>query len=395
MSAATAVGLGRAPPWAAGRAELRQRAVGGAPAAPALPHARILVVDDAPSNVRVLQRLLQREGYTDVHGTSDSVEGLRLFAELKPDLVILDLHMPFPDGFALLEHIANTTPAGEYLPVLVLTGDECTEAKNRALALGARDFLTKPFELLEARYRIRNLLHARRLYLELAAEKATLDERVRERTEALEQAHREALTRLTRAAAVRDEETGVHAQRVGDLAAAIAREMGLPDERVEVIRTAAPLHDLGKIGIPDAILLKPGPLTAEERAVMCRHTSIGAEILGGGASETLALAERIARSHHEHWDGNGYPAGLRGEQIPLAGRIVAIADFYDAVTHARPYRSGWSAARAREAIGAERGKQFDPAVVDAFLRLAGADLAAGAGGSPSSAGQSASTQTPG
>lgn len=336
---------------------------------PTLPGARILVVDDEAANVRLLHRLLERDGYTGTHGTNDSREALALFEKVDPDLVILDLHMPFPDGFALLEHIGNTTPPGEYLPVLVLTGDACAEAKNRALALGARDFLTKPFEPLEARYRIRNLLYARRLYLELAAEKASLEQRVRERTAALEEAHSEMLTRLIRAAAVRDDATGLHTVRVGELAAALAAEMGLPAERVELIRAAAPLHDLGKIGIPDAILLKQGALTPAERETMCTHTTLGAGILAGGANGTLVLAERIAASHHEHWNGGGYPRGIAGEEIPLAARIVAVADFFDAVTHARPYREAWSEAEAVAAVERESGLQFDPAVVEAFLRV--------------------------
>jgi putative two-component system response regulator len=345
---------------------------------PPLPGACILVVDDEPANVRLLRRLLEREGYTRVHGTSDSGEALALLDTLDPDLVVLDLHMPFPDGYALLEHIGNRTPQGGYLPVLVLTGDAGTEAKNRALALGARDFLTRPFERLEARYRIRNLLHTRRLHRELEAERASLADRVLARTRELEAAHAETLARLIRAAALRDDATGHHTRRVGDLAAEIARELGLPEARVEVIRAAAPLHDVGKIAVPDRILLKPGTLTAEERATMCRHTELGAEILAGGTCETLALAERIALAHHERWDGGGYPRGLSGEVIPLAARIVSVADFYDAVTHERPYRtSAWTPAEARAAVELERGRQFDPAVVDAFLRICCGEGSAG------------------
>jgi putative two-component system response regulator len=185
----------------------------------------------------------------------------------------------------------------------------------------------------------------------------------------LEEAQFETLARLAAAAEYRDDDTGEHTRRVGDLAGRLAEALGLPAELVQLIRRAAPLHDVGKIGIPDAILLKPGRLTEEEFDHMKRHTTIGARMLSGGASTQIALAEQIAGTHHERWDGTGYPVGLAGEAIPIAGRIVAVADVFDALTHARPYKQAWPHAEALAELHRQRGRQFDPRVIDAFLTL--------------------------
>ena len=335
---------------------------GGQQSMPALTGARILMVDDDPANLRLMQRLLRDEGYAPLHGITDSRAALDAVARVQPDLVILDLRMPFPDGYVLLEHIANATPAGDWLPVLVLTGEMDIAARKRALALGAQDFLTRPFEALEARYRIRNLLHTRRLHLELEAERERL-------TEAVNQARAETASVLARAAALPDPAADGHNRRVGALAERIADELGLPDERVALIGQAAPLHDLGKLGLPEAVLRKRGELSAGERDVFRQHTSIGAALLSGGSSGVLALAESIARFHHERWDGGGYPDGLRGEQIPLAARIVAVADVFDRLTHPRSDSAPCPEAEALQIVQRERGTRFDPVVADAFLRV--------------------------
>jgi putative two-component system response regulator len=333
--------------------------------------ARILVVDDEPANVRLLDLMLARAGYREVVTTTDSRRVVELFRADAPDLVLLDLHMPHIDGLAVLAQLAELVPDGEYLPILVLTADVTEEARERALSSGAHDFLTKPLQRTEVLLRIRNLLATRILHRKLRRHNEELHERVLERTRELEEARIEVLDRLMLAAEYRDDETGQHTRRVGESAARIAAALGLPAAEAELIRRAAPLHDVGKIAIPDEILLKPGPLTAEELVVMRTHTTAGAKMLAGGRSELLRLAEKVALSHHERWDGRGYPHGLSGESIPLAARIVALADFHDALTHARPYRPAWESARVRAEITREAGAHFDPEVVRAFREVEG------------------------
>lgn len=333
---------------------------------PVFPDARVLVVDDEERNVGLMTRLLHHQGYPRVHGFTDPALALQKFGEVAPDLVVLDAHMPGMDGFQVLEGIGRLREPGSYLPVLVLTADGSAETRLRALNLGANDFLTKPFDVVEAVYRIRNLLQTRLLHRQLQAERAELAARVRERTQALERAHAVTLARLAQAGELRDDDTGEHTQRVGQVAAAVARHLGLPQETVELIREAAPLHDLGKIGIPDAILLKPGPLTPEEWTSMRSHTTMGARILAGGGSALMEAAEEIALCHHERWDGTGYPRGLAGEEIPLTARVVAAADFFDALTHTRPYREAWPVERVLQAVREQAGGHFDPRVAQAL-----------------------------
>jgi putative nucleotidyltransferase with HDIG domain len=329
--------------------------------------ARILVIDDHEANVDALTRILHRAGFASVHGATDPMMGVTMAREWNPDLILLDLHMPRLDGFGVLDAIRPQLTDGRYLPVLMLTADSSDETKRRALAGGVKDFLTKPFDATEALLRIENLLETRFLYAALHEQNQLLEQRVLERTRDLEAAQVEILQRLAAAAEFRDDDTGQHTQRVGQLAALLATQLGLPREQVELIRHAAPLHDVGKIGIPDSILLKPGRLTNAERRVMQTHANIGATMLAGGHSTLVHAAERIARSHHERWDGNGYPDARAADQIPIEARIVAVADFLDALTHDRPYRKAWSLTKTVNAIVAERGAHFDPAIVDALL----------------------------
>lgn len=328
--------------------------------------ARILIVDDEEANVRLLERVLERAGYSNVRGTTDSRLVGDLVAEFDPDLILLDLLMPHMDGFAVMERLAALVPEDVYLPVIVLTADITAEAKRRALAGGANDFLTKPFDVDEVVLRIRNMLETRRLHLQLQGENELLEERVGRRTRELEEAHIETFERLALAAEYRDDNTGQHTRRVGRTAALVAAELGLPTADVELIERAAALHDVGKIGVPDTILLAPRKLTPEEFAVVKTHTAIGARILSGSRSPLLQLAEQVAWSHHERWDGTGY-AGLRGEDIPLAGRITSVADAFDALVHERPYKVAWSVEASLAEICDQRGVQFDPEVVDGFL----------------------------
>jgi len=330
---------------------------------------RILVVDDEAANVRVLERLLSRAGYHRVHATTDPRGADERFRTAGADLVLLDLHMPGMDGFELMSRITGELAPDDYLPILVLTGDLDPEVKRRALSAGARDFVTKPFETTEVLLRIKNLLETRSLHQEIQAHAENLEERVRERTRELAAAQIEILHRLARAAEYRDDVTGRHAERVGVLSALLALALDLPSDRVEILRRAAPLHDVGKIGIPDAILMKPGPLTPAEFEVMKTHTTIGAKILSGSDYELLQTARTIALHHHERWDGTGYNPGNSGEDIPLDGRIVAVADVFDSLTHERPYKSAAGVGAAVEEIHACSGGHFDPRVVRAFGRV--------------------------
>jgi putative two-component system response regulator len=322
--------------------------------------ARILVVDNEDSNVRTLSRILKAAGYTNVVATTDPTQVLTLFAEQEPDLVLLDLHMPVLDGVAVLERLAEVATPHSYLPVLVLTGDSSQQARRRALSKGAKDFVTKPFEVDEVLLRIRNLLETKYLHREIATENVVLEQRVRERTAELEDAHLDTLERLAVAAEFRDDDTGRHTERVAAISAHLARAAGMDDEKIESVRRAAPLHDLGKIGIPDSILRKPGSLTAEEWDIMKTHTTAGARILGGGRSRVIRLAEEIALSHHERWDGTGYPEGRAGEAIPLSARVVAVADVFDALTSDRVYRKAWAPGDVLAHIQSHAGTHFDP-----------------------------------
>jgi putative two-component system response regulator len=330
---------------------------------------RILAVDDEDSNLLLLQQILERDGYTQVEVTTDPARVPRMFAESRPDLVLLDLHMPGMDGFELMERLGSVAGDGPGVPFLVLTADATAETKRRALSVGARDFLTKPLDQIELLLRVRNLLLVQQLQDRLCAHNANLEDQVAERTRDLEQARLEILKRLALAAEYRDDDTQEHAWRIGRTCALLARGLDLPDGDVELIRRAAPLHDIGKIGIPDAILLKPGKLTDQEFEVIRTHAGIGAEILSGSQSPLLRLAQRIALTHHERWDGRGYPDGLSGEEIPMAGRIVAVADVFDALTHERPYKEAWPVETAVGEILGQAGGQFDPCVVEVFSRL--------------------------
>lgn len=330
---------------------------------------KILVVDDQEYNVSLLERILKRAGFKHVFSTMDSLQVERLLAEVSPDIVLLDLHMPGMDGISVLRLIRDQSGTDNYLPVLMLTADLTAEARQMGLQAGVNDFLTKPFDRTEVILRITNLLRTRYLHIQLQQQNNLLEERVRQRTEELWQAQQEVLQLLGCASEYRDDMTGQHTQRVGLLSGLLAEQLGLSEQEADQIRLAAPLHDIGKIGIPDAILLKPGRFEAHEFECMKSHTSIGSSILEGGSFKLLKLAKLIALSHHEKWDGTGYPHGLKGEEIPLEARIVALADFYDALTHERPYKRAWTKEEALNEIKEQSGKHFDPRIVDAFVQL--------------------------
>ena len=330
-------------------------------------HARVLIVDDEPANVDLLRRLLVRAGFVRIDSTTDPRRAVHRYLDTRPDLILLDLHMPHRDGLAVMDEL-NRIAEASYMPILMLTGDDTKEAKREALSRGAKDFLNKPFHSDEVLLRIGTLLETRFLYLQIQSQNQILEAKVRDRTRELEAAQIEIIERLARAAEFRDDNTGQHTERVGKMAALLARQLGLPDPQVSLIRRAAPLHDVGKIGIPDSVLLKLGKLTLEEFELVKTHTTIGARILSGSRFGLLRLAEEIAFSHHERWDGEGY-IGIKRDQIPLAGRIVAIADVFDALTQKRPYKAAWPISEAIAEIERQRTQQFDPDIVDAFLRV--------------------------
>ncbi len=326
-------------------------------------------MDDQKTNLLLLARLLERGGYHQISTLADSRAVIPVVRDFLPDIILLDLHMPGMDGFAVLELLAAEISPEDFLPIIVLSADAAAESRKRALSLGAKDFLNKPFDEIEVRLRVRNLLDARAMYQSLQSQNRNLEVQVRHRTLELENSRFEVLDRLGRAAEYRDDVTGGHIRRVATHAARLATALGLPSASVEQIRRTSALHDVGKIGIPDAILRKQGLLTLEEQRVMRTHTEIGQQLLEGAESDLCRLAEQIAYAHHERWDGRGYPRGLVAGEIPLAARIVALADVYDALIQERPYKPSWPAEQARAEVAKGRGTHFDPELTDLFLQL--------------------------
>jgi len=307
-----------------------------------------------------------------VTALTDPCELPRLLVTSPPDLVITDLHMPQVDGFGVLDTLTPLINQ-ERLPVLVVTGDSSRDARQRALTRGAKDFVTKPFDMVEVLLRVRNLLESRMLFQDLRKQNRTLLESATGRTKELESTRIEMIERLALAAEYRDEETSEHNQRVGLLSSRLAQAIGWTAEDAGLLRRAAGLHDIGKIGIPDALLRKPGALTEGEVRVMRTHTSIGARILGGSHVPLLQLAETVALSHHERWNGSGYPRGLKGEEIPVAGRIVAVADAFDAITNDRPYRPARPVSVAIQIIREHYNQHYEGRLIEALERIVAAD----------------------
>ncbi|MGD0196740.1 MAG: HD domain-containing phosphohydrolase [Solirubrobacteraceae bacterium] len=316
---------------------------------------QIVAVDDTSVNLTLLATVLASADYENVLCITDPYAVEEELKAHPPDLLFLDLYMPGRDGFEILSALAPQVRGPDMLPVCVITADSDIKVRRRALQMGARDFIVKPIDAIEVLMRTRNLLEARWLQQHLRYE--------------LERSGFENLERLAHIAESRDSHDYEHATRVGALARRIAEAMGLGSQFAALIRETAALHDVGKIVIPDSILRKPGPLTPEEFAVMRTHTTVGAEMFGTiSHSETIAMAATIARSHHERWDGSGYPDGLAGEDIPIAARIVSVADVFDALVTNRPYRDALTDEDAVAIIDAGSGSQFDPAVVEAFHR---------------------------
>ena len=330
--------------------------------------AKILIVDDEQGNIHVLERMLNAVGYHNITSTTDSRSTPDLYQTMHPDLILLDIKMPGFSGFDVMNAL-KPLETESYLPILVLTAQLDTETRLKAIRAGAKDFVNKPFIMEEMLARINNLLEVRMLHNSVHGEKKSLETQVKASSQELHQYQVEIIHRLARAAEYRDNETGMHVIRISKLCERLARGLGLSDHECHLIRHASPMHDIGKIGIPDNILLKPGRLTAEEWAVMKTHADIGALILSGSESEFLQMAEIIAGSHHERWEGSGYPKGLKGEEIPLVSRIVTVCDVFDALLSDRPYKKSWSIENTVAEMENQSGKLFDPHVLRVFTIL--------------------------
>lgn len=342
-----------------------------------------MIVDDEPINIKLIQKYLRDDGYQDFVSTSDSRQAVDLVRKEKPDIIILDVVMPHVTGLNILGVIRND-PALSHLPILIVTASVDEQTKTDALELGATDFLHKPVKPTELLPRVRNSLVLKAHHDQLAAYSKRLEAEVAQRTADLVQYREEVIHVLACAAEYRDQETGNHVLRVGRYCGIIARELGCSEADAELIEQAAILHDAGKLAISDAILRKPGKLTEDEFAMMKQHCLYGERILKAQPSEQnqpfhqrnpkisirspiLRMAAVIARTHHERWDGTGYPDNLSGDKIPVAGRITAVADVFDALSSKRCYKEAMPIEKCLRILVEERGKHFDPRVVDAFL----------------------------
>ncbi|MFZ5556466.1 MAG: response regulator [Pseudomonadota bacterium] len=334
--------------------------------------ATILVVDDEEANRRVLQTMLGFEGYRIV-AAADGPQALAAAAAEAPDLVLLDIMMPGMDGFEVARRLKAAEATG-HVPVIMVTALDDRDSRLEGLKAGAEDFLAKPVDRAELTVRVRNLLRLKEFGDFLADHNRILEARVAERTRDLLASHRETIATLTRAASYKDEETGAHVARISYYTVDIAAELGMDAAFRDTIHHASPMHDVGKIAIPDAILLKPGKFEPHEWEIMKTHAAMGAKLLEGSASPYLAMGAEIALGHHERWDGGGYPQGLAGEAIPLAARIMQICDVYDALRSRRPYKPAFGHGRSVEIILKGDGRtmpgHFDPQVLAAFVKSA-------------------------
>ncbi len=349
---------------------------------------KLMIVDDEDLIISVVRRFLQSEGYTNFETLNESVNAVETIRRVRPDAVLLDISMPMVSGLEILD-ACKSDPILDHIPFIILSASQDKATQKAALELGALDFIAKPVDKTELILRVQNALMLKQHFDALSNHARELGLEVQERTRQLERSREQILQCLARAAEYRDNETGRHVVRVGKYCRTISEQLSLPVEFCKQIELAAQLHDLGKLGIPDSILLSPDKLTPEQFDVMKKHCDIGRAILNPFAAEEieqlrkyqagqtdlpaslrapmLSLAARIAQTHHEKFDGTGYPLGLRGEQIPIEGRITAVADVYDALCSQRPYKPDFPVEKALGIMLAERGTRFDPVVLDAFF----------------------------
>ncbi|GGY07733.1 HD-GYP domain-containing protein [Paludibacterium paludis] len=325
----------------------------------------ILIVDDNSTNLILMTALARSVAEVEPVAFENPFEALAWSESHDPDLVLVDYMMPELDGHEFIRRF-RAIPDRQDVPIVMITTENERPIRQKALELGATEFLAKPIDSVEFRIRVRNLLALSQARQQLSNRSQWLAEEVARATQVIRLREQELVLRLSRAAEYRDPETGAHINRMSSYAALIARGLGCEEEFVANLKLAAPMHDIGKLGIPDYILLKPGRLTPEELHIMQGHAEIGARILSGSHSPLIQLASRVAAGHHEKFDGTGYPLGLKGEAIPLEARIVAVADVFDALTSERPYKKPWPFDEARRYIEDGRGKHFCPRCVDAF-----------------------------
>ncbi|NQE51639.1 transcriptional regulator [Herbaspirillum rubrisubalbicans] len=327
---------------------------------------KILIVDDDKTNLSLFTHMLGQLPDTDISTCPDAVEALHWCGAHAPDLILLDYMMPGMDGLDFLSRF-RALPGQEMTPVIMITADMGLQVRHKALQMTANDFLSKPVNRVELLARVKNMLAMRKSQLAMSQKIEHLAEQVQEKSHQSNTLALNSVDLLTRAAGYRDPETGEHLVRMANYTRIIAAHLGLPKAEQDLLLAAAPMHDIGKMGIPDHILLKPGRLDEEELKIMRQHAQIGADILRDSPSPLLQTASQIAQSHHEKWDGSGYPNGLKGEDIPLYGRIVAVADVFDALTSSRPYKKGWSLEDAQRYLRDNAGSHFDPRCVEALF----------------------------
>jgi putative two-component system response regulator len=352
-------------------------------------HSRIMIIDDEAVNIQIVQAYLEEEGFSEFLTTTRSDRAVEMIRAEKPEIVLLDVNMPMVSGLEILETMRLDSELKQ-IPAIVLTASSDPQVKLKALRLGASDFLAKPIDPSELTLRVQNVLSVKAYQDHLSKYSERLEEQVKVRTAELVLSRQEAIHCLARAAEYRDDDTGHHVIRVGRYAALIARELGFDESSIELLEQAAQLHDIGKIGIPDAILHKPGKLDPQEFEMMRNHCAIGCGIINpltetetdklklhamdglrimqASSSPVLRLAAVIAATHHEKWDGSGYPSKLSGQEIPIEGRIVAVADVFDALSSSRPYKDAFPIDKCLQILEDGRDKHFDPVVLDAFLR---------------------------
>lgn len=331
-----------------------------------LNQSNILIVDDKVANINLLVDILEREGYENYISATDPRVVPKLCLLEKFDLILLDIIMPHMNGIQVMNALAEQVK-DDYVPILVLTARTDPKTRKQALQAGAKDFLSKPFNDWEVALHIKNMLETRYFYKRQVLRTHTLEQEVRDRTREVRDSQLEIVRRLSRAGEYRDSDTGEHIVRMSRIAEILAKGLGLDKNACEMVLNACPMHDIGKIAIPDSILLKNGPLASEEWEIMKTHCQAGSKILGGHHSEIIWTASQVAMCHHEKWDGTGYPNGLKGADIPLVARIAAVADVFDALTSVRPYKKAWPVEKAVDLIRRESGRHFDPEIVEVFL----------------------------
>jgi len=339
---------------------------------------KILIVDDEPNNRLILKGMIQKLGH-EPNVAENATEALNLL-DRSFDLVLTDAMMPGMNGFEMVMEIRRN-PETKHIPIIMVTTLSEKEDRLRSVEAGANDFISKPIDMVELRVRVTSMLNQKTQYDEIQLFQDELQNIVELRTQELldalrelDQAHVESIQNLSAAAEYKDDDTAQHIRRMSGYSALIAQKLGLEKEMVDLIRVTSPMHDVGKIGIPDHILLKPGKLSPDEWEVMKTHSEIGAKILRTGTSRYMTVGTEIALSHHERWDGSGYPFKLKGEDIPLVGRICAVADVFDALTSKRPYKEAYSVKKTLSILEEGRGSHFDPKVLDAFLQNMGEAL---------------------